>query len=121
MALCLLAKVLLADTIFRIFINRVNAGCDEEITTPGTELTSPQYPKTYSGGLDCTQVIRFDKDQKITLTFLNFNLAYMVKRGPLPTTSDILKIHDGEDENAPMIGKWLFGSSSTLRLKSAQN
>ena len=121
MVLCLLAKVLLLVTIFGIFINWVNAGCDEEITAPGTELTSPQYPKTYSGGLDCTQVIRFNKNHKITLTFLSFNLAYMVKRGHPPNTSDIIKIRDGEDENAPMIGKWLSGSSIPNPIQSSGN
>ena len=110
MTLCLLVIILLAGEIFRMGKKGVKAGCDEEITAPGTELTSPQYPKPYSGGLDCTQVVRFNKDQKITLTFLHFNLAYRFRRGPPSKTSDMLKIHDGEDEVDPLIGRALLGA-----------
>ena len=121
MTLFLLVQILLSGVISRIVISCVNAGCDEEITAPGTEFTSPDYPKTYSGGLDCAQVIRFGTDQKITLTFLYFNLAHRFKRGPPSKYSDKLKIRDGEDENAPLIGKWLSGSSIPPPFQSSGN
>ena len=56
-------------------------GCVEEITTPGVEITSPGYPDKYPHNIDCSHIIRFDDDQRITLTFLNFSL-YRPKYGP---------------------------------------
>ena len=53
----LLEKMLLVGVVLSICIKLAHASCDEEIDVPGTELTSPHYPNTYPGGLDCTQVI----------------------------------------------------------------
>ena len=46
--------------------------CNEEITTPGTELTSPGYPENYPNSQDCIQLIKFNETQSIALKFLDF-------------------------------------------------
>ena len=52
----------------------IYADCNEEISTPGTELTSPGYPNEYPNNINCTYLIRFNQDQRIVLKFLDFGL-----------------------------------------------
>ena len=47
-----------------------------EITTPGTEITSPGYPNEYANNIQCNYAIRFNDGQRITLRFLHFDLYH---------------------------------------------
>ena len=44
------------------------------VTIAGTELTTPNYPSNYPNNEDSGHIIRFEEKQRITLTFLEFNL-----------------------------------------------
>ena len=50
--------------------------CDTTITTPGVELTSPDYPQTYPLDQDCKQLIEFEAYQKVRLVFKELSLEY---------------------------------------------
>ena len=56
-------------------------GCVEVITTPGVMITSPGYPNKYPNNVDCSYVIRFNDDERITLKFLSFSV-YRPEYGP---------------------------------------
>ena len=48
--------------------------CSGEITSVGTEFTSPNHPNDYPNNVECTQVIRFEEGKQIQLKFLEFSL-----------------------------------------------
>ena len=63
------------------YTNLSDTGCLEVVTTPGTVITSPGYPAKYPNNVDCSYVIRFNDNQRITLTFLKFSV-YRPEYGP---------------------------------------
>ena len=48
--------------------------CNKTISSKGVELTQPNYPNMYETELDCKQLIQFNDNETITLTFVDFNL-----------------------------------------------
>lgn len=63
------------------------------VTTPGTTITSPNYPGDYPVGVDCETTITFTK--KVALKFNDFYVDF----------SDWLEIRDGAQSNSPVITK----------------
>ena len=49
--------------------------CNTTITTKGVELTQPNYPNPFEKNLDCYQLIQFNENETVTLTFFEFFLA----------------------------------------------
>ena len=41
---------------------------------PGTLITSTNYPMRYPGDEDVTKIIRFEKSQRIRMTFVEFDV-----------------------------------------------
>ena len=48
--------------------------CSGEVTDPGTEITSENYPEAYLGSQDCWVNVRFEEEEKVELTFLDFDV-----------------------------------------------
>ena len=46
----------------------------DEVTTPGTIITSPNYPGNYSNNMECQMKIRFPADQIVTITVDEFDV-----------------------------------------------
>ena len=76
-------------------------GCGGTLTTPKGIITSPSFPERYDNNIDCDWLIRVHPEDKIQLTFSVFDLEqHGVCRW------DYLEVRDGEDENAPLKGRF---------------
>jgi hypothetical protein len=84
--------------LFFIFVHRNNFFCFFQI------LTSPNYPRSYPGGLECLHVIRtFTPGHIVTLEIIDLDLE---------PTRDFVLIRDGDSSNSPVLSL-LSGNSNT--------
>ena len=91
--------------------NRVAIDCNspyDEVTLPGTSITSTNYPSRYNNSEDCEVTIRFSSDQKVNITLEKF----YVESHPT-CVYDFLAIYDGDSTNSPIIGSKLCGKIDT--------
>ena len=52
-------------------------GCkpfDHNVSSNSITLKSPEYPNEYKGGHDCYGVVRVNQGEKISITFLDFDV-----------------------------------------------
>lgn len=78
---------------FKLLVETLNNDCGGIVGTDGQEITSPNYPHSYSGGLSCQWTVKAPTpDHTIEIKFQNLDL------GPEKTCSDYLKIV-GEKKN----------------------
>ena len=54
------------------FASLMFSACNIVIDTPGTEVTSQNYPGDYPASQDCTHVVRFTENRRVKLQFLSF-------------------------------------------------
>ena len=118
----------------------------DEVTLPGTIVTSPNYPRNYDNNMECKMTIRFAADEIVTITLDEFNVDdyYISYNGlsyghyfgqyayPFPSTCDYdyVTLYDGESTNSrfydiKLCGKYssgeIFrttGNVATLRFRS---
>ena len=50
-------------------------GCDKEISIPGTEIRSENYPYNFPPNMECKYDIKFKEGQRVRLDFLEFRLS----------------------------------------------
>ena len=87
---------------------------DALVTTPGSIVQSPNYPRKYESGKDCRVTIKLAS--WILLSFLDFdieahkNCAY-----------DYLAIYDGPNDTSRKIGTRLCGSTTPTEMESTGN
>ena len=77
----------------------------DEVTIPGTNIISPNYPNDYDNWKDCRTTIRFAVGQIVSITFE----AFAVGGHWLFGCRDYLEIYDGDTTASPMIGSKLCG------------
>ena len=77
----------------------------DEVTIPGSNITSPNYPNNYDNRKDCQTTIRFAVGQIVNITFEAFDVEHNSA-----CSWDYLKIYDGDTStNSPIIGSKLCG------------
>ena len=71
--------------------------CNGKVTTPGTIITSENYPGQYPNDKICYIEVEFNDDELIELTFLDFDVPGKVSRfGTLCSTNgDYLRLING--------------------------
>ncbi|XP_008555290.1 cubilin isoform X1 [Microplitis demolitor] len=79
-------------------------------------ILSPTYPGTYPKDLNCTYQFIGNSGQRIRLEFRDFDLFYGGPHCPF----DYVKVYDGLDEAAPVIGTYC-GQQRNLVLYSSQS
>ena len=73
------------------------------VTTPGTIIQSPNYPKDYMNYQDCKAVVRFTQRQKVFVEFIAFSVE--LSRYGYNCKYDWLEIRDGKDSSANLLAK----------------
>ena len=76
----------------------------QKVTTPGTTIISPNYPRNYSNGLNCELSIMFESTQRVGVKFDLFDIE--------AGCADWLKIFDGNSSKASLLGSKYCGDSS---------
>ncbi|XP_055944726.1 cubilin-like isoform X2 [Argiope bruennichi] len=76
-------------------------GCGGLLTTPTGRISSPNFPDVYENNLNCEWLIRIHPDNRLKLTFQEFNLE------PHSNCSfDYLEIYSGNSDSAPLLGRY---------------
>ena len=79
----------------------------DEVTTPGTIITSPNYPGNYDDGMNCQLTVRFAANEIVAITLDKFD----VEDGSL-CNYDYLTFYDGDTTSSRIIDKELCGYSA---------
>ena len=74
----------------------------EEITIPGTTITSPGYPLTYGESNLCQVTLTFDG--RVSINFVDFNL-----QSDSSCQYDWLEVRDGNSSESELLGDKLCG------------
>ena len=77
----------------------------DEVTIPGTTITSPNYPFNYDEYDDCQLKIKFATNAIVSLTFEDFNVESSSR-----CRYDFLAIHDGNSISDPIIASKMCGT-----------
>ena len=80
----------------------------DEITIPGTIITSPNYPGNYSNKMECQLTIRFAADEIVKITLDEFDVEGEFDR----CWYDYLTLYDGDTTSSRIIDKELCGYSA---------
>jgi len=72
----------------------------DEVTTPGTIITSPNYPGNYDDGMNCQLTVRFAANEIVAITLDEFD----VEDGSL-CNYDYLTLYDGDTTSSRIIDK----------------
>ena len=91
------------------------SGCSFISTGSTGTIKSPNYPAKYSPNVDCTYTIKTQNGHLIKLAFDTFSLEHHNS-----CDNDYVAIHDGEDGNAPLLGKFC-GTKSPQIISSSSN
>ncbi|KFM76020.1 Cubilin, partial [Stegodyphus mimosarum] len=73
-------------------------GCGGTLTAPQGVITSPNFPDVYENNLNCEWLIRIRPENRILLTFEEFNLE-----GHANCRFDRLEIYEGSNDAAPLL------------------
>ncbi|XP_043916230.1 cubilin-like [Protopterus annectens] len=79
-------------------------GCGGLFTAPSGEIHSPNYPSVYGSNVDCSWVISVDVSHRVLLNFTDFDIE-----NHQSCNFDYVAVHDGPDENAPLLSKLCGG------------
>lgn len=85
-----------------------NCGGTLRSTAQGQILTSPGYPKTYPGGLECLTIIEAQAGKIISLEIQDLDINYekdylLVRDGSSPMSKPIAKLTGGSKDNVKVI------------------
>ena len=90
--------------------------CEEpfdEVTIPGTIITSPNYPGNYNNRLYCQLTVRFAADEIVAITLDEFDVDDEEKSiFYSPCYYDHLTLYDGDTTSSRIIDKALCGRSA---------
>ncbi|GFY72843.1 dorsal-ventral patterning tolloid-like protein 1 [Trichonephila inaurata madagascariensis] len=75
--------------------------CSHQMTTPFGEITSPNFPDYYPGRKDCAWLFTTTPGHRIKLVFHEFELEPHQE-----CAYDRISAYDGQDEDAPTLGKF---------------
>ncbi|XP_015795561.2 cubilin-like, partial [Tetranychus urticae] len=92
------------DSGFHITFATIPAisGCGGLLTGDRGALSTPSFPNRYEGNLECDWVIRIKSlEDRIELRFNQFDLEHHPN-----CRYDYVEIRDGEQQNAPLIGRY---------------
>lgn len=98
----------------------------DEVLTPGTVITSPNYPNSYANNLDCEMTIRFSESTKVLIEFdPTFEIEY-ISHGCNGVycngcSYDYLEVYDGPSTDSPLGGSRICGSSAPAPIQSTGN
>ena len=84
--------------------------CEEpfdEVTIPGTIITSPNYPRNYGKHMNCQLTVRFAADEIVAITVEDFDVEHSS-----PCRYDYLTLYDGNTTSSRIIAKELCGYSA---------
>ena len=92
--------------------------CDSTLKTEGT-IQSPNYPNVYPNSVTCHALIKAPLGQMIWFNITHFSLESDGKQeGVCQYDRDTLRLYDGPDNSAPLIGEFC-GSLMPERLHSS--
>ena len=90
-------------------------GCKRNLTDPSGVIRLPNYPLNYTANQHCAWAVSPVNASAVHLNFTFFSLEYSAE-----CTADSLKVYDGVDETAPLIGQYCGGTQPPLEgLKSS--
>ena len=82
----------------------------DEVTIPGTIITSPNYPENYDNNMDCKITIRFAADEIVSITLDEFDVEEFEydyedkdEYALLNCTYDYLALYDGDTTSSRII------------------
>ncbi|XP_059488336.1 cubilin-like isoform X2 [Neocloeon triangulifer] len=75
-------------------------GCGGIYTSERGEITSPNYPRSYSGNLYCEYLIQLPINERIKVVFSDFKIE-----SADDCKYDSLEIREGSNENSPLVSK----------------
>ena len=75
----------------------------QKVTTPGTTIISPNFPRNYSNDIDCELSIMFESTQRVGVNFDLFDIE--------TGCADWLKIFDGNSSSASLLRSKYCGDS----------
>ena len=91
----------------------------DEVLTPGTVITSPNYPNSYANNLDCEMTIRFSDSIKV---LIEFDPTFEIESGSYGCSYDYLEAHDGPSStDSPIGGSKICGRSAPAPIQSTGN
>ncbi|GFT29649.1 dorsal-ventral patterning tolloid-like protein 1, partial [Nephila pilipes] len=76
-------------------------GCGGMLTTPSGTIRSPNFPDVYENNLNCEWLIRIHPDNRLLLTFKEFNLEIHQN-----CSFDYLEVYSGDTDSAPLLGRY---------------
>lgn len=82
------------------------SGSPEQFNSSKGYIASPNHPGTYYDDLFCEWIITAAKGTNLTLTFNDFDIQ---SDSDGRCSSDYVKINDGNDANAPLLGIYCGG------------
>ncbi|KAM6968265.1 CUB and sushi domain-containing protein 3-like [Aplochiton taeniatus] len=90
---------------------RCVAECGWTVSDHQGILLSPNYPEAYDNRHECVYTVQVQRGKGINMTASTFQLAQ----------GDILKVYDGRDSSAPVLGTYTGSSMEGLSLVSTSN
>ncbi|XP_036448696.1 cubilin-like isoform X2 [Colossoma macropomum] len=88
----------------------VGASCGGDLTNPGGEFFSPQYPNNYPNDADCTWRLLASETQVVNLTFTFVDLE---------NCCDSIRVYDGPSNSYPLLGR--LPQDERYRFSSTRN
>ena len=87
----------------------------DEVLTPGTVITSPNYPNSYANNLDCEMTIRFSESTRV---LIEFDPTFEIEYSSYGCSYDYLEVYDGPSTDSPIGGSKICGSSAPAPIQS---
>ena len=94
---------------------RFTEKCEYRLGGSKGAITSPNHPSNYPGNLDCSYYLTLRVGAQIKLKFETFDLEKTSQ-----CDYDYLKIQDGGDSSAPVLGKYC-GNTKPSDVTSSKN
>ena len=89
-----------------LFILTAEHECDSTLSIEGT-IQSPNYPNVYPTSVTCRTLIQAPLGQMIWFNITHFSLESDRKQeGVCQYDHDTLRLYDGPDESAPLLGEF---------------
>ena len=76
----------------------------DEVTLPGTVITSPNYPGNYGKNMECQLTFKFAADEIVAITLDEFDVQYRSF-----CKYDYLTLYDGDTTSSRIIDRKLCG------------
>uniref|UniRef100_A0AAY5KFM8 CUB domain-containing protein n=1 Tax=Esox lucius TaxID=8010 RepID=A0AAY5KFM8_ESOLU len=116
---CLVCRIEHNPALTFMVILPVSGECQQALSAPSANFTSPHYPNIYPNNINCHWTITLAEGYRIKLFF---NTMELEDRNSLSDKCDYdsVAVHDGSSEKDPLLGCWC-GSEQPRSLISKAN